>query len=127
MMMIMIMMIMVVNKISSDMLLVNGGVLMVLPLEGTPWALVPSLRKVGQAVCVYMCSPHEKEKHTHIYEETRLTVSGLLIEKVPQSEEDNEYCMVCDEEPGKQGTWGEWGFLAHPPACSAAAAQCRPA
>ncbi len=75
------------------MLLVNGGVLMVLPLKGTPWALVPSLRKVGQAVCVYLCSPHKKERHTLVYEETRLTVSGLLIEKVPQSEEDHEYCM----------------------------------
>lgn len=30
------------------------------------------------------------------YEETGLTVSGLLTEKVPQSEDSNEYCMACD-------------------------------
>jgi len=31
-----------------------GGVLIVLPFEGTPRALVPSLRKVGQVTCVYV-------------------------------------------------------------------------
>lgn len=89
----------------------NGGVLIVLPFKETPWALVPSLRKVGQATCEYewftSVLPYsdiwERKTYTHIWTYIWDRAYCIWLTKWHKVKRTMNIVWL---EPGKRGTFG---------------------
>lgn len=100
---------MIVNNILSDILLSELRSADCASFQGNALGFSTLIKKSRSGdvwICVYLCLAlkwHMRKKDIHTY----MKRHGLLCltYKVTQSEENNEYCMAWDVEPGKRGTF----------------------